>query len=243
MRRMSVHCLVMIFEIATVAAFGDGPVAPSVTIPKFDSRSANDYYPLLLQWTTVLKIGQMQFQVSYLDPSVLLAKAKNDFSDQKEQEAAYTKDLGRFPEVLYIQIAFRSQQRDQLKPLTWKVSLVNSEGAESQPVESRISSDVALTSSATGQWWQEVVVYTFPNVRGDFLPPKTKSLDLKITGIEGSKTARWSFVETNAQTQNSGQVSEGDPSYVRILGWALVVVCAALVVLLWIARPPKDIAS
>jgi hypothetical protein len=217
-------------------AAAPSPLTPSLHVPPLTSVSADDYYPLLLQWTQTLNSGHTALQVTYLDPRIIVAQIKSQYATRAAQEAAVHRELDSFPRTLWVQVTYATPNRSNLHPEAWHAVLVGSAGAAAQG-RAAVTAAPSYQSGAASANWEETVRYTFANSHGQFLSPGTTALQVRLSGPQGTVTATWSFVASAVPA------SASPTAYVRYLGGALLLVCAACAVALWWTRPPKELLA
>jgi hypothetical protein len=221
----------------TARAAQAGVAKPSLKPPEFGSVSGDDYYPLLLEWTRVTHLGSVGAEVTYLDPRLAVAEAKNATNSIASQRAAIKQALAGFPGLVKVQVTFTAPDKAQLTISAWRVSLTSSRGDEVAATRAKVGPPPVLGSSASGQGWQQTVIYTFPNKDGGLLPPKAVSLSARVSGPSGHATVLWAFA-ANALPKPASPTA-----YVATLKWVLVGVCVLLACGLAVTRPPREFAT
>ena len=202
---------------------------PSLTLPAFASVSADDYFPLLLEWSRDRTVAPVKLRVTYLDPALLLAWLHQ--TDPAVDEAGYTKALAGFPQALRFRVAYRADERPQLMAKDWQVSLKGPNGADLAPASAAQSVAPDLKSNADGTYWEEDWDYRF-DVPAGFLGADLAGLELGLRGPAGTATATWQFGAIAATVDRSR-------AYVPWLGGALIVLCLVLLAALFVTRAPR----
>jgi hypothetical protein len=224
------------FFLAPAPMFGEGVLNPSVALPELSTISAADYYPLLLEWTKSIKINAMTLLVSYLDPKITMAQIKNEETDAETQKKMTKEMLGKFPQELRIRVIYRSPERAALHIDEWHLELVNGKGQKASPLRSEVVSPLQLQTGASGQWWEESIAYSFPNMDGSFLPPKAGALGVNLSGPHSNDAVTWQF---NADAEKN--VAADESHYIVILGWVSIAICLILLYGLWKIRAPSGV--
>jgi hypothetical protein len=222
------------FSLVPMPMFGEGVLSPSVALPELGTISAADYYPLLLEWTKSIKINSMTFLVSYLDPKITMAQIKNKETNAEAQKKMTKEMLGKFPQELRIGVIYRSPERATLHVDEWHLELINDKGHKASPMRSEVTSPLQLQTGASGQWWEESVAYSYPNIDGSFLPPTAGELKVNLSGPHNNETVTWQF---NADIEK--KVATDESNYIIILGWGSIVICFILLFGLWKIRAPS----
>lgn len=219
--------------LAPALADSAPPLKPSLRVPALSSVSADAYFPLLLQWTQSFNVGNTALQVTYLDPVIIIAQIKSQYAGRAAQEAALRRQLGTFPRQLDAQVTYATPNRSDLHPGAWRAVLVGTDGAvvQGQPM---VTAAPSFQTGATSANWTETVRYTFPNMRGQFLSPRTTALQARLSSPAGTATAAWSFVAS------ASAPSASPTAYVTYLGWLLALICVVCGAALWWTRPPKE---
>jgi len=201
---------------------------PTEAIPKVSSEAPEQYYILLLKWSRDVAIGPVTARVTYLDPPLYLAWLRQ--SSPEIDQASFEQKLSGFPRILRFRAAYQAADRGAIHAKEWKLALRGAGGAAIQATEGRRIAPADLKSGPNGDYWEDDFDYQFAVPKG-FLASARKGFTVSLSGPAGNGKATWAFGAV-ATAPASGD------SYVVYLGVVLSIVCIALLVGLFVTRPP-----
>ena len=201
---------------------------PTETIPNVSSEVPDQYYILLLKWSRDVTIGPVTARVTYLDPPLYLAWIRQ--SSPQIDQASFEQKLSGFPRILRFRVAYQAADRGAIHAKEWKLTLRGG-GAAVQASEGHRIAPADLKSGANGDYWEDDFDYQFAVPRG-FLASARKGFAVSLSSPSGNGKATWAFGAI-ATAPASGD------DYVVYLGGVLSIVCVALLVGLFVTRPPR----
>lgn len=216
------------------ASSGPPPPKPSTTVPPLASVSGSNCYPSIIQWTQTHTVNNVQVNVTYLDPTVILSCVKNTYTGVSAQRAQAHAQLAGFPSKLRVELRVLAPAQGTLAPSKWRVTL-SSAGKRVSSTSRSVTQAPTLTTLGTGTAYQETMIFVVPDPGKQFLPPKTENLLAEVTGPPGVTKVTWNFTGKAAKSTSSS--ANGSPTYIPILGWVVVAIGVILVGALWVTRP------
>lgn len=231
LRRFGVALVLAAAICACPAARADtGSLEPRATVPEVASESPGQYYILLLKWSRDLVMGAVKARVTYLDPPLYLAWLRQ--TDPNIDQGAFEQKLDGFPKTLRFRVAYQATERGAIHAKEWKATLLTPDGTAIPASAGKRIAPVDLKSGADGDTWEDVWDYQF-KAPDAFLKSASQGFSIALAGPAGKGTAAWAF----GAAESASAPADG---YVVYLGAALSALSAALLVALYVTRPPRQ---
>lgn len=228
--RLAAVLAVCLMAFASAWAAQEPGLRPTLDIPAVASEKGGQYYILLLKWSRDVVIGPVTARATYLDPKLYLAWMRQSAPDV--EQAKLNAALAGFPRTLRFRVAYQAADRPALHAKAWKVTLIGADGAAFPSRPGKRIAPVDLKSGPNGEFWEDDWDYQV-SVPDGFLRSDGKGFSLALSGPAGKGVAKWSFGVT---ARDQGRAD----GYVVYLGAALTGLSLALLLALYLTRPPRQ---